>query len=225
VTLGELVRRASLTVGIAADDAQHTDDRDLLRLLANEAVLDILSRTRVNVRAADLELADGEREYTIAGDVLQIYGLDREGRRLGEIASADMTAVEEGTFSVIGFNRIRLGWTPSADNTLTAWYAPRPTAMTDDAHDPSAETYGGIPVQFHGAIVNYMAWKASDVSKDDGSQRGEKYRVFYEGPDGLGLMGTDIGRIRHATNRRMAGGRRTARPGPFAGLPSSHWRG
>jgi hypothetical protein len=225
VNRGELVRRVSLTVGVAADDVQNVDDRDLLRLLANEAVVDILGRTRVNVRGVDLTLADGVREYEIAPDVLQIYGLDRNDRRLTEVASADISPAGEGTYALIGYNQIRLGWSPSAGDVLTAWYTPKPTPMSNDSHDPAVLTYGGIPVQFHPALVNYMAWKAADASKDDGSQRGERYRISYEGADGLGLMGTDIGKIRAATNRRVAGGRRQMRPGPHAGLPADYWQG
>lgn len=185
-----------LAIGTSDDEA---DESDLLDEFANEAVLDILSRTRVNVRHGQVTLDQGDLEFDIDLSILNIYKLER-----GDVTLTANDAVNDlgaNDYSFVGFNRLVLG-TAGANDLAYLWYTPLPTPMTLDAHDPSAAAYGNIPTQFHRAIVDYMCWHASDKARDQSAARGEKYRILYEGQDGMGGPGSDLGRIKLATNIR-----------------------
>ena len=170
MTRAQLVARASLLVGVAADDTQNTAERDLLRDLANEAVVDVLTRTRVNVQQVELTLTAGTRDYEIGAQILKLHDLTNgDDERMLEVPSSDFSLTGDYGYAVTGYNHISLSWEPDAGASLTAWYTPRPTAMSDDANDPSAETYGAIPVEFHRALVHYMAWHMATVAKDESS--------------------------------------------------------
>jgi hypothetical protein len=211
---GELVKRVSRLLGMGADPTHGSDDLELLQDLADEAIKDILARTRLQVRCVDITLTEGQDEYELGDDVLQLHTLTRGDKELTEYMAGDVGRSGSYTYGVVGYNRLVLGWSPTSEESgleLKAWYTRQPTPMTDDAHDPSDAVYGGVPVEFHQAIVNYMAWHAADVVGDAGSGRGEKYRILYEGQDGQGLMGSNIGKIRLAINRRAKSGSSRAR--------------
>lgn len=233
---GELVNRASWVLGAGADPVHGTDEYALLLELANEAVRDILSRTRIHVRAVDLTLTADEEEYEIGTTVLRINNVKRGNVDLTEVDPGDIDDARIGSygFAVVGFNRIVLSYVPATGDTLTAWYTPLPTEMTDDLHDPSTVTYGNIPKQFHSVIVDYMCWKGADIFGDQGSGRGERYRILYEGQDGTGTPGSGLGRIKGQINLRVSSGasrRRIDRVGygmGSDGVPpgrDDYWRG
>jgi hypothetical protein len=208
MTRGQLVARAGRIMGMARSSTDNTEEVAFLQDLANEAVLNVLSRTKVNIRRVSLELDADVREYDLSQNVIRIWYLnDEDGSPLTEVPEGDLSLYEDGkVFQFVGYNRLVLGWDPSVDDTIEAWYTPRPTPMTDDAHDPALATYGLIPPEFHDGLVNYMCWKAGEATRDQGSGLGEKYRRQYEGEDGTGPMGTNIGAIKWAVNRRGASG-------------------
>lgn len=216
MTRGQLVARVSQVLGLATSGADSTEELQMIQDTINEAVVDILSRTRINVRCVNITLTAGVREYDLSQTILRMYDVWQGTTRLQELSpgdsSRDMSSVSAGTFAIVGFNRIRLDWSPdSSSSTLSAWYTPRPTPMTDNAHDPSAATYGAIPAEFHQAIINYCCWLLADMAGDQGSGRGDKYRAWYEGKDGLAGPGTNIGRINAAVNMRGGSGSRRGR--------------
>jgi hypothetical protein len=223
VNRGQLKTRVSRIVGIptgTSDD--EIEEAAFLDELANEAVIDILSRTSMHVRRATIYLAPGYTEFDIDAQILRIWGIKRGTNWMQEQAEDDLDSYG---FAFMGHNRIVLGSAGTGD-TLTVAYVPLPTPMTDNAHDPAVSTYGLIPVQFHGAIVNYMCWKAADKAGDQQTARGERYRVLYEGQDGLGLLGTDLGRIKSHTNMR-GGLTRVIRHREVltSDVSSQHWTG
>jgi hypothetical protein len=136
----------------------------------------------------------------------------------------------EGSFDTSGYafmghNRIVLG-SPGVGDSVLVSYVPLPTPMSDDAHDPATQTYGLIPTQFHRAILNYMCWHAADKAGDQQTARGERYRIMYEGKDGLGGPGTDLGRIKAQTNMRGGATRVTRhREVLTSDIESQHWVG
>lgn len=212
---GQLVTRTARTLGIGLTGGDSTDDLTLLQDLANDAVVDVLSRTRVYVRCVDLQLTVDKREYEIAQTILRFYNAFRGATRLQEIVAGEQShddLSDSGTISVVGFNRIRIGWDPGSSlDTIELNYTPRPTLMSADGHDPATTTYGAIPAEFHPALVNYMCWHAADRVGDQGSGRGDKYKAWYEGPDGVAGPGTDLGKIKYAINVRMGSGSRRGR--------------
>jgi hypothetical protein len=218
-------------MGMARSSTDSTEEVALLQDLANEAVVDVLTRTKIHVRRVSLELDAGVKEYDVSNTMLRVWSLaDENGAPLTEVSEGDLPSFEGGhVFQFVGYATLVLGWEPEAGDTLEAWYTPRPTDMTADAHDPALLTYGLIPEEFHGALVNYMAWKAGEITRDQGSGMGERWRRLYEGEDGYGGMGSDLGRIKWAVNRRGATGApqgrlRRALQGSNADLGSSNWR-
>jgi hypothetical protein len=220
---GALKLFVSRTLGISlgtSDDAIEEDT--LLNDLANLAVLDILARTRIHVRHATAVLATGETEFDIDPIVLKVYRIFRGDVLLEEL---DLDALDSSGYAFLSEIRIKFGLAGAGDN-VTIWYTPLPTAMTDDAHDPATQAYGNIPAAHHLAILNFMLWHAADKSGDQGSARGERYRLMYEGQDGLAGPGTDLGRIKTAIN--MRGGATTVRrPRQVltSDLDPSYWTG
>lgn len=225
---GELKSRAALTIGVAIG-TDEPEETALLEGLANEAVKDILTRTRVHVRRALVPLSSGEDEFEVGSSLLTIWGISRETADSngdnGYLYKGARDFLDPDEYAIVGFNRIELG-TVSSGESLSVWYSPQPTAMSADAHDPSAEAYGLIPAEYHRGIVNYMCWHAADMAGDQGSSRGEKYRLAYEGKDGIGSLGSDLGRIKWSTNTRGGAIRVKRRRQRLRGdMSPSHWQG
>ena len=229
---GQLVTRVGRMMGMARSSTDSSPEVALLQDLANEAVVDVLTRTKIHVRRVNLTLQAGVKEYDVSDAMLRVWSLaDEDGAPLTEVSEGDLPTFEGGhVFQFAGYAMLVLGWEPNSDSdTLEAWYTPRPTDMTADGHDPALVTYGLIPEEFHPALVNYMAWKAGEITRDQGSGMGERWRRLYEGEDGNGGIGTDLGRIKWAVNRRGATGApqgrlRRALQSSSADLGSDTWR-
>jgi hypothetical protein len=200
---GQLTLRVSRMLGIpvgTSDD--ELDESALLDELANEAVLDILARTRIHVRRAQSTLAVGWTDFDLDDTVLTIHGgiraigADGGSRLLVEQKRDDLIA---GGYAFAGLTRIVFG-APSEGETIDFWYTPMPSPMTQDSDDPALRQFGRIPSDHHRAIINYMCWHAADKAGDQGSARGDKYRTTYEGRDGAGNIGSDLGRIKMQIN-------------------------
>lgn len=229
MTRGELKTRVARMVGIAlGTDDDGVAEGDFLDELANEAVIDILSRTRVHVRQAQVLLDEGDAQFEFDETILRVIDLSRAGSdgSQSQLFEGDRDSLGDGEYSWPGFNRILLGTVAGANDTIFFWYTPLPTPMSDDAHSPSDEMFGNIPVQFHRAILNYMLWHAADKAGDQGKGRGESYRILYEGRDGLAGAGSDLGRIKTATNMRGTSTTiKRARPLLTGDLYPRHWQG
>lgn len=206
---GDLKLRVSRILGIAtgtSDDAVEEDA--LLNQLAEEGVVDILSRTRIHVRDALIPLANGTVEFDVDGAViLRMHRLQRGDTWLEE---QDLDSLDSSGYAWVGFNRFQLGAAASGSEQLHAWYTPTPTMMVNDTDDPALDAFGRIPVSHHRAILNYMCWHAADSAGDTQVGRGERYRVYYEGQDGMAGPGSDLARIKNDINKR-SGGVRTKR--------------
>lgn len=79
-----------------------------------------------------------------------------------------------------GFSQMLVYPTPDSTATLTIYYVPVPTEMSDGTHDPSLSTYGGIPVVFHDAIELYCLHKLADYDDDQSSAQGQRYHDQYD---------------------------------------------
>lgn len=212
---GQLVQRISQIQGLATTGADSTEELAMIQDVINEAIIDILSRTRLYVRCTNITLAAGVKDYELAGGILRLYDIYRGTTLLQEVAPGDVDRSGSSSYTQVGFNLIRIGWSPDVNDgyglTISAWYTPRPTPLSADVHDPSVAPYGSIPAEFHKAIVNYACWRLADMAGDQGSARGDKYKAWYEGPDGTAGPGTDLGQIKAATNTRGSSGSRRMR--------------
>lgn len=236
-----LKTRLSQMLGLARSGADGTEEYQQIQDVVNDAVIDILSRTRLYIRTVDLTLTAGEDEYDWGSSVLNIHNLrymksdGSSGDELVEVSPGDIAGSGSGTYAIMGYNRICLGWTPvaSTDPTtlkLRGWYTPKPSAMVNDNDDPSTSTFGLIPVQFHaGALMNYGAWKLNDMAGGVAAES-ERYRTMYEGQRGDTPIGSDLGDIKYYINKRAGSGsqqgrRRKLTESISSDIDTAYWQG
>lgn len=184
----------------------------------NEGVVDVLLRTGCYVASATMAETSGAGDYTLPTACLWVKAFQwsntggsysmparvspEEILRLRAWAGTTGSALPASAYAVAGSTLLMVYPVPSAADTITVYYVPRPTAMSSGTHDPSNATYGGIPSEFHPAVEMYALWRLASMTDDQSSGQGERYRIEYEGQDGKGGM---IARIRGQVYRK--GGR------------------
>jgi hypothetical protein len=204
-------------------------DKAELDVKLNDAVVDVLRRTRCYVASTTISLSAGTSDYTLSTSILSIltmYGsaggtnfrLEQVSpQMITDLQTADATtSTSSFYYSVIGANLLSVWPTPVSSGTLTVRYVPRPTALSGASDDPSSASLGGIPSEYHYALELYALWKMADSNDDQSSSQGERYRVAYEGENGrggfLGQMKSEIrvkagslGRVRVNSRRKRLG--------------------
>ena len=224
MNLGDLKLRTSRVLGVSVgtdDDA--VDEDDFLTRLANEAVLDVLVRTRVHVRDGLVTFSSAATEFDVDDTILRMIGIKLNGNPLYE---GGRDTLREDEFAFVGFSRIVLGTQTASGDQLQFWYTPKPTTMANASDDPSLFAFGRIPSQFHSALIDYMCWWAADKIGDVQAGRGERYRTTYEGQDALGGAGSSLGRIKLAINSRGGLQRTKRRREVLVGdVYDGYWRG
>lgn len=167
------MNRGRLIARVAADFGLETepDSEELLLLQewANEAVVDVLIETRARLEIGELNLIPGTADYRVDPEVLAVVeidpvgGLDAEIVSMAEILAARRASDVPDTLTKLAIHGdlFMVYPTPATAQVIKYFYAMRPTPMTDDAHDPAVEAYGGIPEEFHPAIKAYMDWQAA----------------------------------------------------------------
>ena len=209
-TLANLRTRVSAKLGL--DTTAGGTDETLLDSWANEAVLDVLLKTGVYRSSATMTLTANTKDYTLPSEILAVDELYITGsngdRPLTRASTQDLLYMRRATstsgdvmfYAVNGANLLMVYPTPTAADTLTVYYTPRPTAMSSGAHDPSSTTYGGIPAEHHKAIEYYCLWQGGDYLDDQSSSQGQRYLDLYE---------KELAKIRRAVRRK--GGKRLGR--------------
>jgi hypothetical protein len=171
-----------------------TADATVLGEWANDAVRDLLLQTGVKVATGTVTLTANTSDYTLDAAVMLIKHAYLDGttdHMLTQLAPADLlemrvrgsaTSSSDGPwyYALDGADLFRVYPTPTSAGTINLTYVPKPTEMSADAHDPSNATYGGIPTEFHPALLAYMYWKAASADDDQSSGQGERYRESYE---------------------------------------------
>lgn len=168
---GDLVKYVGEELGLAYDVSGN--EQDFLRQWATEGIVNILLETHCFLQIGDQDLTAGTAEYRLDASVLAID--DGRGSTPAGIGHYRVITLDEmisrqsvdpvsdsfRKFIAIEGDLLIVSPTPSTDETLRFYYVPKPTAMSNDSHDPSTITYGGIPTQFHEAIQAYMLWRGS----------------------------------------------------------------
>jgi hypothetical protein len=221
---GQLKLRVSRLLGVAlGTDDDAVDETEFLEELANEAVLDILARTRINMAERAVSLSAGDQQVELDDTTLRVANVKLNDLELTEGPRDDLLPDQ---FAFVGYNLMLLYAPPVSGDVLTFWTTTKPQPMRDDGDDPSESQFGGVPTFVHKAIVDYMCWWAADKLGDQQAGRGERYRVIYEGQDGLAGPGSDLGRIRLAVTAR--GGNtlvRRRRESLFSDRDAAYWTG
>jgi hypothetical protein len=176
--------------GLSTD--ANTDDLAFLQDLANAAVTEVLLRTHVFIDIGEMTLISGQAEYRLDSNVLAVD--DGRGSSPAGIGNYAVVSLEEmirrqsagyvgpSARQVCAFDGDLLVVSPTpADNStvLRFYYVPRPSPMTDDAHDPSTTSFGGIRSEYHRALEYYMLWQAAeDVEKKSPLGPNDYFQIF-----------------------------------------------
>lgn len=182
---GRLIARVAADFGLETE----TGSEELLFLQewANEAVVDVLLNTHARIEIGELTLTTGQGDYRVDDDVLAVVEIDPIGgydvemvtmdeildaRRLSNVPDAASKLAIQGDLFMVYPN-------PSSGQVIRYYYVHKPTPMTDNAHDPSVDTYGGIPTEHHLAIKAYMDWQASLYDEKRAPQSPRDYEESY----------------------------------------------
>lgn len=199
-----------------------TDDSAKLKRWANDAVRDVLLRTKVKVVSRTVALTVGSVDYTLDDEVLLIRAAYVSGEAPMERVSPDemdwLRAASPSTSSPVrryaldGNDLFMVYPSPASATTVNMRVVFKPTEMSADTHDPSNATYGGIPVEFHPVLADYMFWKAASHDDDGSSAQGTRYKEQYE--EGLGRIRKVVSLKGGRLPRARVGKRRLTRDVP-----------
>lgn len=191
MTLAQFRTRIAAKLGL--DNTASSADQSLVDAWCNEGVIDVLLRTSCRVNPATMTLTSGTNDYRLDATVLlvkdayttassQTYPFEQVSPdRLLEMRRGNTgTSSPTSYYALHGSDLLMVYPTPSAADTLNLYYVPRPTAMSDAAHDPSNATYGGVPVEFHKAIEYFALAQGADYQNDETSAQGQRYTELYE---------------------------------------------
>lgn len=194
MTLNDFRTRAARVSGMSVSDS---GDLALIDSWSNEAVVQFLRDTKVNVQKASLAVTASSGDYTLDTDILSFVDIWIESAGntgdvlLEAVDSAEITRmrnyesaddITSRYYALQGANLLKLYPLPaSSSDVLHIEYVPRPAnSMTATSHDPSNSTYGGIPTEYHPTIEAYVKWKACEAEEHKPSDNGLQFQAEYE---------------------------------------------
>jgi uncharacterized protein DUF6682 len=214
----ELKENVVLELGL--DDTASGDEDNLLGRRLNEAVREVLRRTRCRVATATVDLTAGEGDYELPVDIIAITNIiNSDGAPLQRESVEYIHILRRGEnplgtnvyrYAVDGANLLMVYPEPDSASELTLYYVPLPTEMSSGSHDPSSATYGGIPVEYHPLIEDWACYRMARFDDDNSSGNGEYYRQRFE--EGVIRARNDIRRRGGRTLGPARVGRRTRVP-------------
>jgi hypothetical protein len=187
-TFAQLKDNCSLELGL--DETASGDEDTLLGRRLNEGVRKVLLKTKCRIAVATTNLTANENDYELPSDVLATNNIvNADNQTLDRVSVEEIHLLRRGDtpvtgpypyrYAVDGANLLLLYPTPSAAETLTLYYVPKPTEMSSGANDPSTSTYGGIPVENHDLIELWACYKMARY--DDAVKRQEYLDDFRQG--------------------------------------------
>jgi len=185
MNLGDLRTAVAAATGLDTSDAS---ELALLDRWINEGVVDVLRRTRCYQEMATMALTAGlDGDYTLDSDVLQILDIwiDSDEGPLTRVTPEEMlhlrrAASNDGVsrYALAGSNLFMVYPEPSADVTAHLLVVPRPTKLSQPAHDPSTVTYGGIPEELHPLVEMYATFRAGLFRRDASISASGLYQIY-----------------------------------------------
>jgi hypothetical protein len=182
---GQLVFECSRSLGL--DDTATSDELILLQRWVNRGIVDVLEKTHCFTDVGQMTLTPNVTDYRIDANILVVDNItlpDSSGApyELEQVSMSDLLpflnpaiastttptkAAMEGTF-------LRVAPSPSSAIVLTYIYTPHPTEITadgttaSDSIDPSTAAFGGVPIEYHDAILMYMMWQGAQYDQQGG---------------------------------------------------------
>lgn len=188
MTRGDLIRHIGLEFGL--DRTSGSDEQLLMVDWANAAVIDVLLETHCHVELGDQALTIGTSDYRIDATIMAVDDrtIQANVSPLQVISIEEMYDLRRGlavsypeVTRLAGQGDLLMVWpAPTAATTISYVYVAKPTAMSADANDPSASTYGGIPEEHHPCLLAYMRWRAALYDERRVPHTPNDYRTFYD---------------------------------------------
>ena len=228
MNLGDFRTRVSSEIGLS--NTNGSSEQELIDGWVNDAVVQFLLETKCYVQPYSANLVGGSDTFDIGSTVLsfkELYIVASDGTisPVLEPMSTDEIIAQKRFptggwaplgYSLEGANLLNFSSAARTGDVLKGLYVPRPTAMTDPAHDPASTSptnYGGIPTEFHETLVQYPLWKAAVWDDDIGSSGSGRRGVISLGAQYEQAWDAGIVKVKQ-TLRRKAGVRLSpAKPG------------
>ena len=186
--------RTTITSKLGLDNTASSAEQSLVDGWVNEGVIRVLLDTKCNVDKSTSTLTANQPDYTLDAAILQITEMnltavsDSTVRGLEPVSPAEILSMRRGAssssspsyYALEGNDLLLLYPTPSAADTLTIYYVPRPTALSAAGNDPSSNTYGGVPAEYHKAIEYWALYQAAEYTDHRGSGYGEAFFARYQ---------------------------------------------
>jgi hypothetical protein len=197
----QMTDRVKYTLGMQEIVAH--DEIAFIKAYLNEGLLDVIVRTRPYTRVITLTLTANVPIHDMSTDILALLDVEMPGTGfLSRFSREDITKLQASGGYGFAYEEPLL-WispVPSVETQIKAYGIFRPSPMVGDADDPASPNYGGLPPEFHTAIIDYACWKAAEYTQHEQSAMGEKWRIAYEGKDGTE---GDIARIKRILTKRV----------------------
>jgi hypothetical protein len=171
-----------------------TADTDLILGWYNDAVVQFLRETKINVRPASLAVTADQDDYTLDTDILAMQAMwyqPAAGSTSMMIAISPeemyerrMVTSDGGPpqfYALSGAHTLLLSPPPSSDSdAIHMLYVPRPAAMSATSDTPSASANGNIPAEYHTILEAYTKWKAGEAEEHRPSENGLQFQAEWE---------------------------------------------
>jgi hypothetical protein len=208
VTRDEIQNRIVFTLGLQDDTT--FSETDFVQQLIYEAIVDIAARTRPQTRVVNLTTATATPVHDMSSTIISLLDLADDAGFLDRFSREDIETAQARGMRGYCYEEPLLWVSPIGQKVLRAFGVFRPQKMTAGTQSPSEENFGGLAGEFHPTIITYCLWKAGEYVQHEASGNGEKWRIQYEGQDG---MGGELGKIKRLLNKRVTpGGARRRRP-------------
>ena len=234
MNLSDFRTRSARVSGMSTSDS---GDTALLDAWANEAVIQFLRDTKINVQRASMAVTASSGDYTLDSDILSFVDIWMEPASgatdvlLEAVDSAEITRMRlfESTndtssryYAIQGANLLKLYPAPeSSSDLLHIEYVPRPSStLSATADDPSSSTKGGIPSEYHPTLEAYVKWKACEAEEHKPSENGLQFQAEYE--RGVAKIRADAVRKGGVMRARARWGRRRRFP-TTPGIDIKYW--
>jgi hypothetical protein len=187
MTRGEMITRVARKLSLSTR-ASHQDLLFLQETL-DQAVIKVLLRTKCYVDIGNQVLTAGETKYRTNAAILQVLNAEMiGGRRDLEVVQIDelqdrarSVTYQDLPYMIAGQGNLLMVFPPPAsDSTIQYTFVPFPSPMTDDGHDLSNPTYGGIPEEIQSAVEYYLLWQAAEYDEKSSAQNAEYFQTQYE---------------------------------------------
>lgn len=202
MTRDQILQRIQYTLGLQ-DDTTFSETAYATDLIY-EAITDIVARTRANTRVINMTTtADTQTHDMSTFALISLLDLTDETGFLDRFSRQDIETIQAQGGRGYCYEEPLLWIAPLGEQTLRVFGVFRPQKMTVGSQSPSHQDYGGLAEEFHPTIVTYCLWKGGEYMQHEASGNGEKWRVQYEGQDG---MGGELAKIKRILAKRVTPG-------------------